>query len=488
MKGKTMLVLPPQKLLRSQEDGSILVTMLSIMIFLTVMLMGLAVLASSNISRSRGRIMLLQAQYSAESGADAAIAILNSGNTTYAGTSTDTQVLQTAQYKATYSTTVTAGTTSKQRVIVAKGKVYAPANSPTPTYTRTIRVTAERSATSFTTGILSHNILYVQSGVKNLSAKDIYVNGFIQLNKNTTKLTAENITAAGKNTGATNCSIGGSGSLAKPSTFVTPGQTKTNITVAYNNCLTPPGNTSNSDFNVSANQTNIPQIQSTYIPWSQYMDSSYTNGNCSDWNASLLFTATHNIPSVAGSKQTQYPDNGSGVSGSCGVLGDVYLGSDTYNINDNVHIRASLCVYLILGCSPTFYNPDPNTIHWVFVEGAINFNSVQTLPGSGPIVFVSYAADPILTAIIRNCPYGGSIYLGNSGTTSAPAAYFIAMNGLCIDKTKFSSNPALGGLSAKNIYIASNPGTPFDLVLDPNYPYSQIPVDLAWRQVSYQRL
>ena len=41
------------------------------------------------------------------------------------------------------------------------------------------------------------------------------------------------------------------------------------------------------------------------------------------------------------------------------------------------------------------------------------------------------------------------------------------MNGLCIDKTKFDNSPALGGISGKNIYVASNPSTPRDLALDP---------------------
>src|SRR6185436_6344679 len=122
---------------------------------------------------------------------------------------------------------------------------------------------------------------YIDSGVKNINGKDAYVNGFIQMNKNTTNLIAENITVGGKNTGATNCSIGGTGNLIKTTTFVTPGQTKTKLTLAYNNCITPPGNTSNANFDVLANQSNISTIKSMYIPWNQYMDNTYTNaGNC----------------------------------------------------------------------------------------------------------------------------------------------------------------------------------------------------------------
>lgn len=472
-----------------QEDGAILVTILGIMIFLTIMLMGLAVLANSNVSRARGRVLLLQAQYAAESGADAAIAYLNDDSSaSYTGTgAAEIEVLKTDKYEATYKTSVASDSDPNERIITATGYVYAPskAAASAPEYTRKIRVTAKRTSTEFTTGILSHNILYANSGVKNINAKDVYVNGFIYLNKNTTNLIAQNITVVGKNTGATNCSIGGSGDLIKPSSFNNPTQTKTNITVGFNNCINPPGNTGSSDFNVQANQKNIPPIQSTYIPWSQYMDSSYTNaGNCNDWTSGSF---PRNIPSVSGSKATHYPDNGSNVSLSCGLLGDagdLGLGDGQYNINDNVHLRASLC--FLVACNITFNNPNA-TLRWVFIEGSVNFASVKTVPGSGPIVLVVYGADPITK--ILSCPYGGSVYIGNDNSgTNAPALYIIASNGICFDKTKFTGTPALGGISGKNIYINANPSTNRDLTLDPLFPVTQIPVNLTWRQTGYERL
>src|SRR6185369_17925269 len=93
----------------SRQHGSILVTILVLMIFSASLLLGLDVLANANLFRARGRIFLLQAQYSAESGADAAIATLNSGNFNYTGTTGDVQILSNTQYKATYATTVSNG-------------------------------------------------------------------------------------------------------------------------------------------------------------------------------------------------------------------------------------------------------------------------------------------------------------------------------------------------------------------------------------------
>ena len=472
----------PRTHLKGDQQGMILVAIISVLIFIGIIMTGVFSLAASNLVRSHSRILALQAQYSAESGADAAIAVLNGGNDTYTGTASEVSVLTAGTYKATYTVTVANGSTSKEKILTAIGRVYTPKTATTPSYIRTIRVTVQRSSTSTASSILSRNIIAINSGVKNLYAKDVYANGYITMAKNTTNLVAENIYVAGKNTGATNCSIGGTGNLVKPSTFTTPGQTSTNITLAYNNCISPPGNTSNSNFNVLANQGNVATVQSTYIPWSQFMDASYQNSptGCADWTSG---GSPRTIPSTGHAKMTHYPDSGSNVSSSCGTNGDLSLGSNRFNITDNVHIRANLCA--ANACEPTFYNPDP-TVKYVFVEGDVNFGSLHSASGSGPIAFIIYGTDP--ASKTGSCPYGGAGYLGNDDTTAAPAIYLLTMNGICLDKTKFGASPALGGIGGKNIYVATNPGTPFDLRLDPDFPVSQIPIDLTWRAVRYERL
>ena len=297
--------------------------------------------------------------------------------------------------------------------------------------------------------------------------------------KNTTNLIAENISIAGKNTGASNCAIGGTGNLIKPTSFTTAGQTRTNITMSFNNCLTPPGNSSDANFNVLPNQTNVPTVQSTYIPFSQFMDTTYTSATsgCNDWTTG---GAARNIPNTLSSKKTHYPDSGSNIITTCGTNGDISLGSNQYNISDNAHVRANFC--MVTACDPVFNNPTA-VIKYLFVEGDVNFSSVQTAPGSGPIALIAYGTDPASKTSV--CPYGGAAYITNGGTTSAPALYILAMNGVCLDKTKFGASPALGGVGGKNIYIATNPGSPFDLKLDPNFPSASVPIDLAWRAIRY---
>lgn len=467
---------------KTDQSGSIIVSILIITLFLTSLIFSLMVLSNSNLVRARNRIFLLQSQYAAESGADTAIAALNAGNETYTGTSSDITILEADTYRSTYSVSVTPGANTKERIVRATGKVYAPKNTTTPSFTRTIEVTVQRTSLTSSTSIMSRNIIDIESGVKSVRARDVYINGYLNMNKNTTEFIAENLTVGDRNTGAGNCSIGGSGKLIKPSTFYNAGQNKTRIVTAFNNCISPPGNNNNIDFDVTDNEPNIPKIQSTYIPWSQYMDNTYQNspGGCSDWTSGA---SPRTIPSTGNTKKTHYPDSGTNIATTCGTSGNINLGSARYNINDHVHIRADFCS--AAACQPTFYNPDPE-MKFIFVEGTINFASLQTVAGSGPLVFVVYGSDPSSKASI--CPLGGAVYLGNSGSTISPAVYFLANNGICLDKTRFGASPSLGGISGKNVYIATNPGSPFDLGLDPLFPVDQIPVDLSWKAVRFRRL
>lgn len=468
---------------KTTQSGSIIVSLLIITIVLSGFVYGLLSLSNATIARSRQRVFVLQAQYAAESGADSAITKLNQDET-YPGTSGEITLLDGERYRATYDVSVSAGATSKQRVVTATGSVYVPANASNASYTRTIEVTAEQSSDTTSSGLLSRNIMHFQSGVKSVAATDVFVNEYIFIQRNTTDLVAENITVAGRDTGPGNCSIEGMGNLVKPDSFSDPAQTKVNIRTAYNNCITPPGNSDTSDFTVSANESNISKVQSTYIPWSFILDSGYgAAGSCADWEVA---NTTVDIPSAGNDGLTHYPDDGDGVASSCGDDGSLDLGDKEYNLTDHVHIRADLCADG--GCEPIFNNPDTgeDSVKYVFVEGWINFNQLTSAPGSGPIVFVSYGTDP--ASKTKRCPLGGSIFLGNSGNTSAPAIFLLATNGACLDRTRFGSEPALGGISGKNIYISTNPGTPFDLEIDPSFPVDEIPIDLSWRAVRYKSI
>lgn len=465
------------------KKGSILISVLIIMMFFATVALSLMSYSNLNLIRAQGRIMALQAQYAAESGADHAIAELNDGNNAYPGTGGEIQIIQNGNlYRSTYEVTLADGADAKQKVLTAVGKVYQPASATSPKYTRTIEVLAERSSSTIAASMMSRNIVETGSAVKDLKGKDIFVNNYIKMNKNVTNLIAENIVVADRETSANNCSIGGTGNIIKPASFTTPGQTKTKITMAYNNCINPPGNASGADFEVTPN-TPVAKIQSLYIPWDEYMDATYQNapGGCNDW----LGSGTRDIPSTGNTKKTHYPNSDSNVEFTCGSSGNIDLGTKTFNIKDHVHVRADFC--RTSACQPTFNNPD-STIKFIFVEGTVNFEQLLTSPGSGPIVMVIYGADPASKTSV--CPLGGAVYLGNKGNTStiAPALYLLGMNGVCLDKTKFGSDESLGGIGGKNLYISTNSGTPKDLAFDLDFPVNEIPVDLAWRASQYRRL
>ncbi len=127
---------------KQSQQGSVIVSILITTLFLTTLIFALLVLANSNLVRAKQRIYLLQAQYSAESGADSAIATLNGGNTSYTGTGgSDLTVIATTGYKSTFSTVVSAGSNSLEKIVTSTGKVYVPASATQPSFTRKVSIT-----------------------------------------------------------------------------------------------------------------------------------------------------------------------------------------------------------------------------------------------------------------------------------------------------------------------------------------------------------
>jgi hypothetical protein len=482
----------------STESGSIIVSIMIIMIFLTMTVMSLAVISQSNITRGHQRIYQLQAQYAAESGADAVVAYLNSTAGAYPTSGVETELFTYGQtYRATYTPTVTNHPTdNNKKTVNSVGKIYQPANAASPRFTYKLNVSIERSSISFTSSIVSRNSVEVASSVKAVIAKSLFVNEYVRANKNTTDLQVDDLTIAGRYPDGGNCSLSGSGNLVKRADL--PVGQKALLRMAHSNCMDiPPGDTSNADFDITANDSTLQKIASIYIPWSYKMNNNdnlgeYTNGSCSDWAA-----ASPVIPSSGNNRETHYPDSGAGTAAAsaCGGSGsapaDLNLGTKTYTINDHVHIRANLCK--ATSCKPTFINPDASKPKFIFVEGVINFERATVDSSSpGDIIFISYSTSQTISAS-KQCPSNSAaIRLGKDGSNSmvAPNAYFIATNGmLCVDQTKFDSGAdALGGVSGKDIYLSSNSGATFELSFNPEFPLSSIPLDLSWRAANVKRV
>lgn len=483
---------------RNKESGSILVSILVIMIFLTMTVMSLAVVSQTNITRANQRIYLLQAQYAAESGADAVVAYLNSSSGAYTASGTEKLLYTYApNYRATYQATVTDDPAdANKKSVHSIGRVYQPATATSPRFTYKINVKLERSSIAFTSSIVSRNSVEVASSVKAVVAKSLFVNEYVRVNKNTTNITIDDLTIAGRYPDGNNCSLSGSGNLVRNSSL--PSGTKAKLHMAYSNCMdSTPGNTSDANFDITANDSSLQKIASIYIPWGYKMNNSdgggnYTNGSCSDWTS-----ASPTIPSSGNARKTHYPDSGAGTvaSSACGGSGsapaDLNLGSKTYTITDHAHIRANLCKSF--NCTPKFINPDANKPKFIFVEGVINFERVTVDSSSpGDVIFISYSTSQTISGS-KQCPSNSAaIRLGKDGSNSllAPNAYFVATNGmLCVDQTKFDTGvQSLGGISGKDIYLSSNSGATFELTFDPEFPLSSIPLDLSWRASNVKRV
>jgi hypothetical protein len=69
-------------------------------------------------------------------------------------------------------------------LITSTGRVFQPAAATTADHTRKIELLAERTGGSVVaTGMISRNIIEFASSVKDVYAKDFYVNGYIQTDK-----------------------------------------------------------------------------------------------------------------------------------------------------------------------------------------------------------------------------------------------------------------------------------------------------------------
>lgn len=482
-----------------RQSGSIIVSIMVMMIFLTMTVMSLAVVSQSNMTRANQRIYLLQAQYAAESGADTVVAYLNSSTGAYADSGVEKELLPTGftpTHRATYQATVADTGNANKKVVSSIGRVYRPATATTPKFTYTLSVTLERSSMAYTASIVSRNSVEIASSVKAVVAKSLFVNEYVRANKNTNDIVIDDLTIAGKYPDGGNCSLSGTGNLVRNNNL--PVGTKAKLRMAHNNCMdATPGNTSNADFDVTANDTSLQKIASIYIPWSYKMNNDdgggdYMSGSCSDWSAS-----SPTIPSTGNARKTHYPDSGSGTiaaslcAGSGSSPADINLGNKTITLNDHAHIRAHLCKAYT--CTPKFINPDATKPKFVFVEGVINFENVtadSTSPGD--IIFISYATSQTIAAS-KQCPSdSAAIRLGKDGSNSliAPKAYFIATNGmLCVDQTKFDTGvKSIGGISGKDIYLSSVSGTTFELTFNPEFPLSSIPLDLSWGATDVKRV
>jgi len=124
---------------RGDNDGFILLTVLTTTVF--IMLIGIVSLQliTSNLRTAKAERYLVNAQFAADAGIDDAVQHLNQDNT-WTGNGSEVTLLSDTKFKTTYQSWVTDGSNDFQKFIDVTAKTFVPATDTNPTYTRKYRV------------------------------------------------------------------------------------------------------------------------------------------------------------------------------------------------------------------------------------------------------------------------------------------------------------------------------------------------------------
>lgn len=164
---------------KDAQHGFILLTVLVTTVF--IMLIGIASLdlITANLRTARQERYLVNAQFAADAGIDDAIRQLN-GDSTWAGNGGEQTLYSSSEFKTTFQTTVTAGSTNLQKFINVVAKTYAPASSTSPTYTRKYSVEM-RGVTAGNYSVVTGVGGLIMNNSSKIVGGSVYVNGTITM-------------------------------------------------------------------------------------------------------------------------------------------------------------------------------------------------------------------------------------------------------------------------------------------------------------------
>lgn len=160
-----------------EQDGQILVTLVIVIPSLILMIAAYLVLSTANYRLSRTDQFHTMSQAAADSGADYAIAQLNT-DANYTGTA-ETTLHSDSQVKTTFTTSL-ASNDANDKTLTVTGKTYWPANAANPATTVSIKVQL-RAVSQGSYSIISGQGGLVMSNSSKIVAGDIYINGTIAL-------------------------------------------------------------------------------------------------------------------------------------------------------------------------------------------------------------------------------------------------------------------------------------------------------------------
>lgn len=164
---------------RNHQDGFILLTVLVSTVF--IMLIGIASLdlITANLRTARQERYLVNAQFAADAGIDDAVRQLNN-DSNWTGNGMEQTLFSNSEFKTTFQTTVTNGSTNLQKFIDVTAKAYAPATSTTPKYVRKYSVEM-RGITAGNFSVVTGVGGLIMTNSSKIVGGSVYVNGTISM-------------------------------------------------------------------------------------------------------------------------------------------------------------------------------------------------------------------------------------------------------------------------------------------------------------------
>lgn len=162
-----------------KQGGFILVSILSVTLFIMVIGVISLQLITSNLRSARADRYLVNAQFAADAGIDDAVRQLNA-NHSWAGTGVEQTLYTASNFKSTYSTIVNNGSEYTQKFITVTAKTYTPATSSNALYTRKYTVEM-RGITSGDFSVVTGVGGLTMSNSAKIVGGNVYVNGKITM-------------------------------------------------------------------------------------------------------------------------------------------------------------------------------------------------------------------------------------------------------------------------------------------------------------------
>lgn len=165
-----------------EQDGFILLTVLTTTVF--IMLIGIVSLQliTSNLRTARSERYLVNAQFAADAGLDDAVRRLNVDGT-WTGSGGEQTLYNVDNFKTTYESNVAAGSSDFQKFINVTARTYFPANSSTAKFTRKYQVEMRGVGSGAYSIVGGVGGLILKNSAKIVGGK-VFVNGNITLQNN----------------------------------------------------------------------------------------------------------------------------------------------------------------------------------------------------------------------------------------------------------------------------------------------------------------